>query len=110
MNLPVAAHVKRRRIRYQPPMPETCELIRAPFETSLPRAALMHDESHGGCSILSVQSEAPALGETVLLRVSKLGRIRARVTYVLKAASDVHHIGCEFLAPASTPANTEVKA
>ena len=109
VELPSVHHEKRKRIRYYPLMPETCELIRAPFETSLPRAALMHDESHSGCSILCVASEGPATGETVLLKGGKLGSIRARVTYILKPALDVQHIGCEFLdGPPALP-GTEVE-
>ena len=90
-------HVKRRGIRYHPPLSEVCELGVEPFDSSLPRAALLHDKSHRGCSILCVMDNAPKEGSTVLLGMVGLEARRTRVTYALQVAPDVTHIGCEFL-------------
>ncbi|MEO8371305.1 MAG: hypothetical protein ABI806_19120 [Candidatus Solibacter sp.] len=69
----------------------------APFESSTPRSALLHDQSHHGCSILCVMNDVPKVGETVLLKIGRPEPVRARVTYAMKASVEVLHIGCEFL-------------
>ena len=90
-------HVKRKGISYHLPQSETRELVLAPFDSTLPRSALLHDQSDQGCSLLSVMENAPNTDDTVLLKIGGSEPIRARVTYALKAAEDVQHIGCEFL-------------
>ena len=90
-------HVKRKGIRYRPTQSETCELVLAPFDSTLPRSALLHDQSDHGCSLLCVIENAPNTDDTVLLKIGGPEPIRARITYATKAAEDVHHIGCAFL-------------
>ena len=87
---------KRKGIRYHPPLADTCELTVAPFEGVAPRAALLHDESHHGCSVVCVMENAPKTGETILVKVGKLDTMPARVTYSFEPKAGVHHIGCEF--------------
>ena len=88
---------KRRGMRYHPPIAETCELVLAPFDTSTPRSALLHDQSHRGCSFLCVMDDVPKKGDRVLLKIGKPVPLLARVTYAVKASADVRHIGCEIL-------------
>jgi hypothetical protein len=89
-------------IRDDPPLSSTCELLLEPFDSSLPRAALLHDQSDHGCSILCVMDDAPKQDDAVLLKMGALEPLRARVTYALHAATDVQLIGCEFLGSAQT--------
>jgi hypothetical protein len=90
-------HHEKQRERSYSPLGETCEVVLAPFDSSLPRAALLHDQSDHGCSILCVMPDAPKVGDTLLLKTGRPEPLRVRVAFALEPSGDVRHIGCEFL-------------
>jgi len=60
---------------------------------------LIHDQSHGGCSVIIVTDAELNRGDLLLVRLGKLGPQQARISYVLLAADDVRLVGCEFIGP-----------